>query len=231
MGSDCVDFWPSFILRISIHAPRVGSDGGLETAFHTQFLFQSTLPVWGATTMALTEAQKRAFQSTLPVWGATSHCGPFCCQFYYFNPRSPCGERHLFIVYKLTYKHFNPRSPCGERLRGAVHSFSAYPISIHAPRVGSDIPQGSFPSKRSYFNPRSPCGERPQTLARSEYPHRFQSTLPVWGATLHFIHPPLVFLISIHAPRVGSDKRTMQSTIRPLNFNPRSPCGERPGSW
>ena len=170
-------------IRISIHAPRVGSDGGLETAFHTQFLFQSTLPVWGATTMALTEAQKRAFQSTLPVWGATSHCGPFCCQFYYFNPRSPCGERHLFIVYKLTYKHFNPRSPCGERLRGAVHSFSAYPISIHAPRVGSD-----------------PTGGDVRGI-----PGPFQSTLPVWGATTSSVFIAFSSSISIHAPRVGSD--------------------------
>ena len=33
----------------------------------------------------------------------------------------------------------------------------------------------------------------------------FQSTLPVWGATLGPISKPYIFCISIHAPRVGSD--------------------------
>ena len=33
----------------------------------------------------------------------------------------------------------------------------------------------------------------------------FQSTLPVWGATDAIIHKAMAALISIHAPRVGSD--------------------------
>ena len=33
--------------------------------------FQSTLPVWGATTAVPFRAFTPAFQSTLPVWGAT----------------------------------------------------------------------------------------------------------------------------------------------------------------
>ena len=56
----------------------------------------------------------------------------------------------------------------------------------------------------------------------------FQSTLPVWGATF----PEVVFdvgdMISIHAPRVGSDPwmlSELQDSTR--DFNPRSPCGER----
>ena len=36
-------------------------------------------------------------------------------------------------------------------------------------------------------------------------PGAFQSTLPVWGATAHFYAGVLVRRISIHAPRVGSD--------------------------
>ena len=34
---------------------------------------------------------------------------------------------------------------------------------------------------------------------------KFQSTLPVWGATLAGAFAPAFFKISIHAPRVGSD--------------------------
>ena len=33
--------------------------------------------------------------------------------------------------------------------------------------------------------------------------------------------------ISIHAPRVGSDKQVYAICVRDVDFNPRSPCGER----
>ena len=58
--------------QISIHAPRVGSDDDSCFAFQGFKQFQSTLPVWGATVLA---ACRNAPGS-------------------YFNPRSPCGERH-----------------------------------------------------------------------------------------------------------------------------------------
>ena len=80
-------------------------------------------------------------------------------------------------------------------------------ISIHAPRVGSDSLQPSHFPQGTDFNPRSPCGERPNSSAarsssgnfnpRSPCGERllislklmtpiflFQSTLPVWGATV-----------------------------------------------
>ena len=37
-------------------------------------------------------------------------------------------------------------------------------------------------------------------------------------------------LISIHAPHVGSDGFCSTKTVPKNNFNPRSPCGERPSS-
>ncbi len=57
-------------LRISIHAPRVGSDFMPENGAD-RHEFQSTLPVWGATTAAHSTSGSCSFQSTLPVWGAT----------------------------------------------------------------------------------------------------------------------------------------------------------------
>ena len=36
-----------------------------------KLLFQSTLPVWGATIFAILFLPLPSFQSTLPVWGAT----------------------------------------------------------------------------------------------------------------------------------------------------------------
>ena len=56
---------------------------------------------------------------------------------------------------------------------------------------------------------------------------KFQSTLPVWGATVHHSCAFVNILISIHAPRVGSDEFPETDKPYPNNFNPRSPCGER----
>ena len=81
----------------------------------------------------------KLFQSTLPVWGATLEKSPLFQKISDFNPRSPCGER--------------PGSHQGEVIPMV--------ISIHAPRVGSDLRRCGRRSIRRNFNPRSPCGERP----------------------------------------------------------------------
>ena len=43
----------------------------------------------------LSEKIVEIFQSTLPVRGATSVIPPQLVIAQYFNPRSPCGERHF----------------------------------------------------------------------------------------------------------------------------------------
>ena len=58
---------------------------------------------------------------------------------------------------------------------------------------------------------------------------KFQSTLPVWGATRVQRIRPETRAISIHAPRVGSDGAGGNPGDESRNFNPRSPCGERLG--
>ncbi len=146
----------------------------------------------------------------------------------YFNPRAPCGARHslqelsigpgLFQstrpVWGATCKggsqpkdsvYFNPRAPCGARRP----PFCLYPYYKN-------------------FNPRAPCGARHLTLWRPSYITLFQSTRPVWGATVTCCanHPIITLFqstrpvwgatlkrrlldgrtfISIHAPRVGRD--------------------------
>ena len=40
---------PASATRISIHAPRMGSDDQMAKVLKMQFTFQSTLPAWGAT--------------------------------------------------------------------------------------------------------------------------------------------------------------------------------------
>ena len=57
------------------------------------------------------------------------------------------------------------------------------PISIHAPRMGSDMTQ----------------------ILTVSLPAIFQSTLPAWGATKENEISTTPKRISIHAPRMGSD--------------------------
>ena len=58
----------------------------------------------------------------------------------------------------------------------------------------------------------------------------FQSTLPARGATLAVSAGTLVWIISIHAPRTGSDFSSSRIVLISSNFNPRSPHGERPAT-
>ena len=79
-----------------------------------------------------------------------------------------------------------------------------------------------------YFNPLSPCGERLHHTAQRLLSLQFQSTLPMRGETsadhtiFHFV------FISIHSPHAGRDPARCRPAHRPPNFNPLSPCGERP---
>ena len=132
---------------------------------------------------------------------------------------------------------------------GEVGIINVSGISIHAPRAGSDCKNDTAFYRRNYFNPRSPCGERQQRQAclhqfyyfnprspcgerrKSAYSLRisskFQSTLPVRGATISTVEYFASQTISIHAPRAGSDNTVFRFLPVATNFNPRSPCGER----
>ena len=57
----------------------------------------------------------------------------------------------------------------------------------------------------------------------------FLSTLSLRRATYRFHLQPNKYLISIHALLAESDRKPSIQVQHPLNFYPRSPCGERPG--
>ena len=80
----------------------------------------------------------------------------------------------------------------------------------------------------SHFNPRSPWGERPGNVGKEGDHWKFQSTLPVGGATILLFCSQSYHLISIHAPRGGSDITLIKRRKTAGDFNPRSPWGERP---
>ena len=103
-------------ISISIHAPHAGCDPSTLTTTMTEFIFQSTHPMRGATLIM----------------------GIFYHPDYYFNPRTPCGVRqepadeealhnaisihaphagcdHIRNLRKILFLNFNPRTPCGVR--------------------------------------------------------------------------------------------------------------------
>ena len=147
-------------LLISIHAPRMGSDGRRRCCVRFMYIFQSTLPGWGATTSRTSSSTPSAgFQSTLPGWGATvvDLAGIVAMEF------------------QSTLPGWGATLRIGQRGRPAR-------ISIHAPRMGSDhfkdgghyflvLFQSALPGWGATdarmdratgrdFNPRSPDGER-----------------------------------------------------------------------
>ncbi len=214
------------------------------------------------------------FQSTLPVRGAT------CTQTRLalrrnFNPRSPCGERRIESRSDGDGNEFQSTLPVRGATCGNMYLAVFAPISIHAPRAGSDDKAAEAEHKFAYFNPRSPCGERRQAgrLVRPAFNFNPRSPCgerlpgyrsgysalqisihaPRAGSDRGGLQPPHGRGISIHAPRAGSDNRPDQrageaeiSIHAPRagsdgrmdgqgtgvrDFNPRSPCGERRLRW
>ena len=234
--------------------------------------FQSTLPARGATSTSSGKTTVCRFQSTLPARGATPlHLEKKQGKWISIHaPRTGSDVPHDGTGGVRRISIHAPRT-------GSDFWFAIAPptasISIHAPRTGSDPNRHSSTPNQSNFNPRSPHGERrrqffriPQRLEfQSTLPARgatrwrscygrmalFQSTLPARGATEFGFGALNSFIISIHAPRTGSDRRSGRTTTRRRvfqstlpargatgrvrqkspsrkNFNPRSPHGERP---
>ena len=167
------------------------------------------------------------FQSTLPLRGATAALLACVAIQKYFNPRSPCGERQRRVRVSENMRIFQSTLPLrgatpGQRrargcirfqstlpLRGATRTFrnawNDVNISIHAPLAGSDFPHRAVNQGASDFNPRSPCGERLLFFSAGVNILLFQSTLPLRGATNRIQQVEVFEGISIHAPLAGSD--------------------------
>ena len=169
--------------------------------------FQSTLPARGATWyLKLTDGReaisihaprtgsdrrtathkrrRERFQSTLPARGATA-----------VPHRQPHGS-----------SDFNPRSPHGERRHFSLPPHWVISISIHAPRTGSDASVVMAAPGSADFNPRSPHGER-QLRIRQPREHclHFNPRSPHGERPIESAIDAAKEIISIHAPRTGSD--------------------------
>ena len=118
------------------------------------------------------------------------------------------------------------------------------------PARGATRVADGCPCNPKDFNPRSPHGERPFLMLlmldcnnfnpRSPHGERLVVGTAVNTAMLISIHAPRTgsdmfcgqprgeVRISIHAPRTGSDHGGEPASAGSRNFNPRSPHGERP---
>ena len=194
---------------ISIHAPLAGRDAAA----------------------AYYEQQRNKFQSTRPLRGATSTPPSAARPRRYFNPRAPCGARHLGLVSKTVITaisihaplagrdadikrndkraiHFNPRAPCGARLVKRMCCF--LPALFQSTRPLRGATQRHDPAQRGFaFQSTRPLRGATASLAEQYYRGLFQSTRPLRGATVA-VPVPLVFI---------------------LHFNPRAPCGARRAIW
>ena len=171
----------------------------------------------------------------------------------YFNPRSPWGGDPPAWWPAGASLQFQFTLPVGGATSLIVSQFARRKISIHAPRGGSDGLAKVPIKKQEDFNPRSPWGERHD---HRPYPHGHRDFNPrsPWGERRGSCNiSKIELLISIHAPRGGSDSKRcwlcdvdcglFQSTLPvggatppagkqkvPMgDFNPRSPWGERLG--
>ena len=156
-------------------------------------------------------------------------------------------RRQLLLTRNM---HFNPRTPCGVRhVALNVTALDATFQSTH-PMRGATRMDGSRFSRCEDFNPRTPCGVRRQNGRTKPAKGLFQSTHPMRGATRVIRRGDALILISIHAPHAGCDcapaaplmpVKAFQST-HPMrgataqsmawhstarHFNPRTPCGVR----
>ena len=134
------------------------------------------------------------------------------CQSY-FNPRSPHGERPSPAAGSAGARsHFNPRSPHGERHRGFIMRRIRECISIHAPRTGSDSCPFRACPRLDLFQSTLPARGATPSSGGEFRGGAFQSTLPARGATVLSFPLVLLCVISIHAPRTGSDVSTCTVT-------------------
>ena len=125
------------------------------------------------------------FQSTHPVWGATAHSDDAGSprKISIHAPRVGCDAVRCPAPFLVQISIHAPRVGCDSSFVSDLDTSQS--ISIHAPRVGCDVIRtweaGSI-------------GE-------------FQSTHPVWGATIPNVLIGIPSVIPIHAPRVGCDRR------------------------
>ena len=151
---------PSSDLVISIHAPREGSDTKSKAATNLRLYFYPRSPRGERLKRLMMLATAARFLSTLPARGATVPPRASASRMCYFYPRSPRGERRPAGFAAVLAAIFLSTLPARGATLVLVVVIQRIPISIHAPREGSDVSHAPKVRNGLDFYPRSPRGER-----------------------------------------------------------------------
>ena len=150
------------LMSISIHTPHAGSDSVLH-------LMRRAFPISIHTPHAGSDHNNHLyscyclqFQSTLPMRGATE------------------TKKKTLKLSLISIHTPHAGSDCFCSNGTATSNW----ISIHTPHAGSDFGIIRFGQFFPNFNPHSPCGERPSSCFLWASSSKFQSTLPMRGATV-----------------------------------------------
>ena len=168
------------------HSP-CGERPPFSTICATESVFQSTLPLRGATIHDNTSGFSARISIHTPLAGsdALQRCFPY--RPAYFNPHSPCGERHGVAGTDHDATHFNPHSPCGERLDPHEDAYDHTDFNPHSP-CGERLPYGTLRRILELFQSTLPLRGATSASCSVSIPPKFQSTLPLRGATAEMRH-------------------------------------------
>ena len=211
---------------ISTHAPRTGSD------VHT----------------SKTRKGYHDISTHAPRTGSDVLCPCVDCLDFYFNPRSPHGERLFADFNAILPQQFQPTLPArgatqagesaneqsgisthaprtGSDAQAELSRANQQTISTHAPRTGSDRAVFWFCVIASAFQPTLPArGATCSCRCCFARAYLFQPTLPARGATRSIGKHYHKLNISTHAPRTGSDFIATMALLRCTAFQPTLPA-------
>ena len=180
--------------------------------------FLSTLPARGATIERADYSRSYQISIHAPREGSDPALGLPSYRLLNFYPRSPRGERPSGTSALHGTLEFLSTLPA----RGATGDKRVYfqkrPISIHAPREGSDVMFGTATRRFYRFLSTLPARGATDPPNDAGYIEIFLSTLPARGATLRMWWIWRKNSISIHAPREGSDHGTPPTPPRRATF-------------
>ena len=110
-------------------------------------------------------------------------------------------------MFYLLHKKFLSTLPArGATYRRAEVHPDVFQFLSTLPARGATPASGGWATTRTNFYPRSPRGERPNVADWAGITYGFLSTLPARGATVGQLKRAVCRVISIHAPREGSDR-------------------------
>ena len=213
---------------ISIHAPRTGSDTEVGAKYNNYELISIHAPRTGSDTHAdYLDSLPLPFQSTLPARGATLLDVMTVFPDAFQSTLPARGATRLTNCFPSSAK-FQSTLPARGATICACKTLSA---SAHFnPRSPHGERRGDFHCPHcgcEHFNPRSPHGERRENDSRALRRCVISIHAPRTGSDpQNRRHAPRV-RISIHAPRTGSDRKRPLAGTKKNDFNPRSPHGER----